>query len=190
MAKGPQLEQPSLTVIGVDPGETTGWAKITIPRDSIFGDEPGAILDFKHGELTGPETAQALTFCRIAKRYIWPTIALEDFTLRTSVTSREVLAPVRVGAKIHFCIETGMAGSVVGFEWQLPSLAMETMPDNRLEKAGLWVEGSAHIRDAARHAMTLIRRAKRDEKLAARIFHWPGDGDPHGAEVLTGVEHA
>lgn len=179
MAKG-QPPEATLTVIGIDPGETTGWAKITIPRDSMFGDAPGAIIDFKHGELTGPETAQAQTFCRIAKRYIWPAIALEDFIHRTDVTSREVLAPVRVGAKIHFCIETGMAGSVVGVEWQLPALAFETMPDHRLKKAGLWVAGSAHIRDAARHAMTLIRRAKADPKLAARIFHWPGDGDLEG----------
>lgn len=185
MGKLPPQTMPSLTVIGVDPGETTGWAKITIPRNSIFGDAKGKILDFKHGELTGPETAQAIAFCRIAKRYIWPTIALEDFTLRTNVTSREVLSPVRVAAKIHFCIETGRAGSVIGVEWQLPATAMETMPDNRLEKAGLWVEGSEHIRDAARHAMTLIRRAKRDPKLAQRVFHWPGDGDPHGAEALT-----
>jgi hypothetical protein len=184
MTKGPQVE-PHLTVIGIDPGETTGWAKISIPRDSMFGDAPGEILDFKHGEFTGPETAQAKTFCRIAKRYIWPTIALEDFTLRTSVTSREVLAPVRVAAKIHLCIELGMAGSVIGVEWQLPAMAFDTMPDNRLRKAGLWVEGGEHERDAARHAMTLIRRAKRDPKLAARVFHWPGDGDPHGAEALT-----
>lgn len=185
MTKGIIQERPRLTVIGIDPGETTGWAKIDIPRDSIFGEEPGEILDFKHGELNGPESAQALTFCRIAKRYIWPTIALEDFTLRTSVTSREVLAPVRVAAMIRFCVDTSMAGSVIGLEMQLPAMAFETMPDNRLRKAGLWVEGSAHIRDAARHAMTLIRRAKADQKLAARIFHWPGDGDPHGGEKLT-----
>lgn len=188
MGKGQPPSIPTLTVIGIDPGETTGWAKISIPRDSIFGDEPGRIVDFQHGEWTGPETAHALAFCRVAKRYIWPAVVVEDFTLRTSVTSREVLAPVRVGAMIRFCVQTSMAGSVVGFEWQLPSLAFETMPDNRLEKAGLWVEGSAHIRDAARHAMTLIRRAKRDPKLAARIFHWPGDGDPHGAEALIGAE--
>jgi hypothetical protein len=189
MAKG-QKEEPVLHVIGIDPGETTGWAKITIPRDSMFGDAPGKIVDLKTGELTGPESAQALTMARILKRYIWPTVALEDFTLRTDVTSREVLAPVRVAAKIHLCIECGMAGSVIGVEWQLPSLAFETMPDNRLRKAGLWVEGSTHKRDAARHAMTLIRRAKNNPKLAERIFHWPGDGDPHGAEALTNGEQS
>ena len=171
-------EEKILTVIGVDPGETTGIAIIRIPADSMFGDEPGRILDHRTQEITGPETAQAQTFCRIAKRYIWPTIAIEDFSLRTDVTSREVLAPVRVGAKIHYCIETGQAGTIVGVEWQMPALAKETMPDDRLKKIGLWTTGSDHIRDASRHAMTLIRRAKADEKLCRRVFHYPGITSP------------
>jgi len=167
-------EEKCLTVIGVDPGETTGWAVIRIPLDTMYGNEPGRVVSHVTGELTGPDTAQAQTFCRIAKRYIWPAIAMEDFALRTQVTSRVVLAPVRVASKIHFCVQTGLAGTVTGWEWQMPALAMETMPDNRLEKAGLWTEGSEHIRDASRHAMTLIRRAKKDEKLRRRIFHYPG----------------
>lgn len=180
MAKQP-AEEKCLTVIGVDPGETTGIAVIRIPLDTMYGDAKGRIVTHWTTELSGPETAQAQTFCRIAKRYIWPAVALEDFSLRTKVTSREVLASPRVASKIHFCIETGMAGEVTGLEWQMPAMAFETMPDDRLRKAGLWTTGSDHIRDASRHAMTLIRRAKADEKLRRRIFHYPGHHDADAA---------
>ena len=180
-----KAREKTLTVIGIDPGETTGWAKITIPLNSMFGNAPGRIIDHQTGEVTGPETAQAQTICRILKRYVWPTVAIEDFDLHTDVRSREVLAPVRVAAKIHFCLETGMAGTVVGIEWQMPKLAFDTMPDHRLKKIGLYQPGSEHRKDATRHAMTLIRRAKVSSKLADRIFHWPGDGDPHGGEQIS-----
>jgi hypothetical protein len=160
-----------LVVIGIDPGVTTGWAKITIPMDSIFGDEPGEIIDWKYGMLDGPETGQAQTFCRIAKRYIFPAIAIEDFDNRRPLRNREYLAPVRVASKIEFCIQTGMAGQVTGHEWQMPSLAFETAPDDRLKRWGLYPPGPEHPKDATRHARTLIRRAKKDPKLARRIFH-------------------
>jgi hypothetical protein len=160
-----------LVVIGIDPGVTTGWAKITIPMDSIFGDEPGEIIDWKYGMLDGPETGQAQTFCRIAKRYIFPAIAIEDFDNRRPLRNREYLAPVRVASKIEFCIQTGMAGQVTGHEWQMPSLAFETAPDDRLKRWGLYPPGPEHPKDATRHAITLIRRAKKDPKLARRIFH-------------------
>ena len=160
-----------LVVIGIDPGVTTGWAKITIPMDSIFGDEPGEIIDWIYGMLDGPETGQAQTFCRIAKRYIFPAVVIEDFDNRRPLRNREYLAPVRVASKIEFCIQTGMAGQVTGHEWQMPSMAFETAPDDRLKKWGLYPPGPEHPKDATRHAITLIRRAKKDPKLARRIFH-------------------
>ena len=121
--------------------------------------------------LDGPETGQAQTFCRIAKRYIFPAVVIEDFDNRRALRNREYLAPVRVASKIEFCIQTGMAGQVTGHEWQMPSLAFETAPDDRLKKWGLYPPGPEHPKDATRHAITLIRRAKKDPKLARRIFH-------------------
>lgn len=162
-----------LTVIGIDPGVSTGWAAITVPRASIFGDAPGKIISWKHGVLEGPETAQAKTFCQIAQRYIYPAIALEDFDNRKQIrTNHEsaYLAPVRVASKIQLCIELGMAGACCGLEWQMPSQAMETAPDERLKKWELYPPGRDHPKDATRHAITLIRRAKNDPKLARRIF--------------------
>jgi hypothetical protein len=178
----------TLTVIGVDPGVTTGWAAITVPTDTIFGDAPGEIVSHRWGMLEGPESAQAKAFCRIAKRYIWPTMAMEDFDARKPQhTSHDspYLAPVRVAAVIKFCIQTGMAGAVCGLEWQMPGIAMDTATDERLKTWGLYTPGKDHPKDATRHAITLIRRAKADAKLRNRIFHWPGDGDPHGGEQLT-----
>lgn len=173
MAK-PQQDHKLLTVIGIDPGVTTGWAKITVPQDSIFGDAPGEIIDWQSGELTGPETAQAMTFCHIAKRFIYPAIALEDFSIEKPQRGREFLAPVRVASKIQLCIEISLAGSCCGLEWQMPRLAFDTATDDRLKKWGLYKPGSPHERDATRHAITLIRRAKTDAKLADRIFHRVG----------------
>jgi len=161
----------NLTVIGIDPGVTTGWAKITIPIDSIFGMASGEILDWQYGVLDGPETAQAQTFCHIAKRYIWPAVAIEDFDNRKPLRNREYLAPVRVASKIQFAIEIGLAGQCCGLEWQMPAMAMETAPDHRLKKWDLYPPGPDHQKDATRHAITLIRRAKKDPKLARRIFH-------------------
>lgn len=171
MAK--QVQRPMLTVIGVDPGVTTGWAAITVPRESIFGEAPGEIVNWVHGCLDGPETAQAQAFCRIAKRYIYPAIALEDFDARKPQhTSHDspYLSPVRVASKIQMAIELSMAGACCGLEWQMPSLAMDTAPDERLKRWGLYPPGRDHPKDATRHAITLIRRAKADKRLRERIF--------------------
>lgn len=167
-----------LTVIGIDPGVTTGWAAITIPRDSIFGDEPGEIVSWKHGMIDGPETSQVQTLCRIARRYLYPAIALEDFDPRKPLRGGHetpYLAPVRVASKIQMAIDLSMFGSCTGLEWQMPSLAMDTATDERLKRWGLYPPGKDHPKDATRHAITLIRRAKESPKLRERIFSpYPG----------------
>lgn len=161
----------TLTVVGIDPGTTTGWAAIRVPTKTIFGDEPGRIEEWECGDVTGPEDGQVTALCHILKRFPYPAVALEDFRVKRLSKEESYLSPVRVGAKLRFAIAMSMAGDVTGVEMQMPELAMETAPDSRLKTWGLYEAGPDHKKDATRHAITLIRRAKADQKLRYRIFH-------------------
>jgi hypothetical protein len=136
-------------------------------------------VEWHHGIFEGPETAQVQAFCRIARRHIYPAIAMEDFDAhqpQSTDHSSPYLAPVRVASKIQMAIDLSMAGSCCGLEWQMPSLAMSTATDDRLKKWGLYPPGRDHPKDATRHAITLIRRAKSNERLRTRIFApYPGE---------------
>jgi hypothetical protein len=171
------MTPPDLHVIGVDPGQTTGWCLLTVPRACIYGTDPSEILAWDYGELTGPEPAQVTTLTRMVREIqslsyrVGPAVVVEDFDVGALVTTDTAVlySPVRIAAMIRYAEHRHELndGKVV---LQSRALAKQTMTDDRLRLYDMWVEGSDHIRDATRHAITALRRAR--DKPAFRDELW------------------
>lgn len=177
---------PELNVLGVDPGGGTGWCRITIPRLSIFGDEPPRIIEWDYGLIRGTEPEQAIEIARLAREIqsltykVGPAIVVEDWdiTPTNNTTDPESLSPVRIGAMLRMLHhQTNMEGTVkvawLGdstLTFQGRTIAKTTMTDDRLKSRHMYVE-QKDIRDATRHALTMLRRAHQNPELAADL--WP-----------------
>ncbi len=159
-------------VFGIDPGGTTGWAIFCWPEESLKLDGPpllGSIGYWTCGQLEGDEDGQVDALIKMAEA--WPTaeVVVEDFRLRQMAGGRDLLAPVRVTAAFKHALRwTGenaapSKGRIKRTpHFQMPSLAMSAVDDDRLKRSGFWdcTKGKPHARDAIRHCLTFARRAK------------------------------
>jgi hypothetical protein len=110
-------------------------------------------------EIMGDESAQVDEFMR----HIMPfgaarnagEVVIEDFILRERTQSRDLLAPVRLAAKLDDRLYvTNWRGNLT---YQSPSDAKSIITDERLKQWGLYETGSPHIRDAWRHLVKRLR---------------------------------
>lgn len=159
----------SPVVIAIDPGGTTGWAILQVHPESLFDPEV-RILDnvdwWKSGQFTGSEDQQAKDICDLF--FSWPGAAMvvEDFILRKMSKDRELLSPVRITAKVEHSLWLRKSSYFL----QAPSEAKTTATDERLKSWGLHRPGEEHARDATRHAITFMRKAK--ERTRLRMYAW------------------
>jgi hypothetical protein len=168
----------AIHIIGIDPGGTTGYCRLTIPRLSIFGDEPPEILDRDYGEFNGLESEQAVDIASFARQVqsmdykVGPALVIEDWDIdpRFKSTDPETLSPVRLGAMLTLLRHMGKLNDAT-LTFQGRSIAKQTMTDDRLKSRNLYVPGSEHIRDAHRHALTALRRAREKKEFAVSL--WP-----------------
>jgi hypothetical protein len=179
------LTKRSLEVFAVDPGGTTGWAWCSLPVAPFLELRHDLIaeLEFDCGQVDGLENAQTSQLMQIMYdlRFDGGPLIIEDFVLRKFTKDADLLAPVRITARLEYAVEVGCwmvdgiptrAGTFRQFKIrkQQPSLAMSTVTDDRLREWGLWEVGQPHARDALRHAVTFLRRAKQDAAL--RRWAW------------------
>ena len=156
------------TVLALDPGGTTGWFIIGIHPAAVSGDPELKILEnvefWSAGQFTGPEQSQCDEIIELIEA--WPSARLvsELFTLRSRITSPEIFALERMNAIVSWAIRPRY------MVFQQPSLAMSTMTDDRLKEAGFWVSGKEHARDAARHALTFLKRQRDRQIKATRLL--------------------
>jgi hypothetical protein len=166
-----------VSVIGVDPGVTTGISVITVPVASLFGDAPAEITQFEYGEVTGqiPRQVEAIAGWVIGScRGIFnmrPVMAAEDFDLDPGYHSRDkvLLFPVKVIGAIEYANSCNHFGPI-HIELQSRSLAKSTAKDERLRAWGLYTTGSDHVRDGTRQSITMIRRLKQSKKLRDEVL--------------------
>lgn len=161
-------------VLGYDPGGTTGWAAVDVPSQAIWGD--WSILDtmqFEVGQIGGPDATQARAIGQQLVVHNGP-IVIEDFILRKFTRSRDLLAPVRMTARIEQMVEMLREFSPDKPELpifkQQPSLAMTTCTDDRMRRWGIWTPGRPHANDALRHVVTFLRRCKGSRELYRAAF--------------------
>jgi len=149
-----------------DTGGITGWCVVGIHPDAMLGDPEIKIMDniefWSAGEFTGPEYDQVDEMVELIAA--WPSARLinEDFILRKTSMSRDLLAPVRITAALEWAVRPRY--------WvkQQPELAMTTITDERQKAMGLWIPGKEHARDATKHAFTFLKRQRdRNAKAAA-----------------------
>lgn len=115
------------------------------------------------------EIIQVRQVCGLLDNYAAAAVVFEDFVLRTDVRSREVMAPDRLRSACQS--EEILHGEGRVFFMQAPSMAKTTANDDRLKRADLYFAGMPHATDAARHVMTFLRRARKDESIRAAA--WP-----------------
>lgn len=154
------------TTIWFDQGGSTGWAvvsvwveAVTLPEYSILKN----IVAWSAGEFIGSEGSQTDQMMELVKA--WEdnadSIGYEDFILRKLLGGRELLSPVRIGARFEDRMYTsGRMGLLAPA--QMASLAMDTITDDRLKLWGFWppLIGQEHARDALRHCLTYLKRIR------------------------------
>lgn len=170
---------PVLHVLAIDPGDTTGWCRFTIPTKSIFGDEPSQILERDYGTFHGDENVQTDAIAEYARKTqslaykVGPAIIVEawDISPHPDSTDPAILSPVRIAARLDYARHKGLLGDCT-VTLQSRALAKECMTDRRLHLLHMWV-AQDDIRDAHRHGITALRRARENPAFAAQLWPYP-----------------
>jgi hypothetical protein len=170
-------------IMGIYPGEISAGAIIGIHERTIFRDYPGRIVFHDTFEVTGSEDGQALALADATRRFYPIAMVMESPRLAKSITSDEQLSTVRVASKIELCVNTHYILSPLF--WQAPSLTRSTVDDKSLRALGLYDPDQDQVNDAARHALTFIRRAKQDNDLAVEAW---GEYEPERRHVKRGAK--
>jgi len=167
-----------LNIIGIDPGKTTGWALWKIPRVSMYAGGESEIVERYSGEIRGGESDQVMKLCRFFRMVqnldykLGPAVVCESFDFGSPLSDPEVYSPVRIAAMLRFCFEQGGV-KMVGdsrLVMQSRTMAKRVANDQRLKAAGLWKPGSDHERDAERHIMTALKRARAKREFRDRLW--------------------
>jgi hypothetical protein len=177
-----ELEQAAsgwANVVAIDPGGTTGWSVFMVHPDAL-SDEDVSVLSnvehWSHGQIHGDEDSQAKQIMELIEA--WPdcAVVMEDFILRTYRKDRDLLAPVRIAAKVEFGLKfwPGLGGQRNNTRmFYQPTSVLASITDSRLQQWGFYQRegGMEHARDADRHALYFLRGAK--VKRALREAAWP-----------------
>jgi hypothetical protein len=177
--------------VWVDPGGTTGWAVMAVDPEVLVDDKPihHNIAHWACGDVHHNENVMASEMLALYDAWDDAAIGIESFTVRKFLRHQEFLSPVRVRSKIEYGLwlmekwDAEEAGRAMGrgrHLWtQEPSLAKNTLSDDRQREWGLWEAGADHKRDAVKHCYTFLQRAQEKPRLRANA--WPGlfkiDGD-------------
>lgn len=176
----------NLHVLGVDPGGTTGWCLMTVLRSAIFADADPSIVEWDYGELTGPEPRQSIELARMCREiqgldYKTGVAVMSeqwDGDPSFSSTDQEVFSPIRINAQLELLHwENKMGDATLHFQSRTIK-AGKGVSDDRLRKLGIYVEGSRHIRDATKHALHSLRRARESRSFALDLWPYPPTGMP------------
>lgn len=162
---GETMQHDLYVCAAFDPGETTGWAVFGAYMIALRSPEYNLLENiafWSAGQFNvGDETAQARQMLKLCRA--WPNAhrVVEQFVLRKLIQDESLLSPVRVTAKFDLLLGEAFPGNNKYILQQAP-LAMTTITDDRLKSWGYWtpLEGKVHARDAVRHALTWLRRAK------------------------------
>lgn len=165
-------------VVGIDPGETTGFCAIKLPPSSsampLRKRLAGAVVHMGQVDMDAIRVFGLPLFVKEAKlqrnmagRLLalaeqWGVtdalhLAIEDFTLRERTMDRSLLSPVRMTSGMLALLESSDDLNVV-VHLNSSGDAMGTVTDVVLERLGLYRAGMRHANDAARHAVLTMRK--------------------------------
>lgn len=188
--KESEITYGEAVVIGIDPGGTTGWSLISVHPEAII--EPKAdllenIFTHQHGQVdcgmhrgnlgtslhggisTEGEFSGIYDIVELIRSWPSAAIVVEDFQLRQMRMDRDLLSPVRITAGI------GLSLWLDGRDYhvQQPADAKNVCSDARLKEWRMYDGrgGLQHARDADRHAIMFLRKAKQSKEF--RALAWP-----------------
>lgn len=178
-----ELPKDVVPILAFDPGGTTGWSLLVLPKlwgtQNIFGWPQDHILRNKvlwhHGQFDCLVDENNAVYCMMQLINKWPSAAIvcEDFILRANrhEMSRELLSPVRITAMLEY--ELWRKRRKIWL--QAPSQAKTLVTDERLKGWGVYTRegGLQHARDADRHALLFLRRCMGARGTATRNVAWP-----------------
>jgi hypothetical protein len=105
------LDNGWATVIGIDPGGTTGWSVMCVEPDCLSDPDVSvlkSIVHFAQGQVDGDEDDQAESLVGLIAAWPNAAVVVENFTLRTFKMSKELLSPVRITAKVGYVMKRGL----------------------------------------------------------------------------------
>lgn len=168
-----------MRVMGIDPGETTGWAVCDVIDTGVvvlsYGQincedllTSGFTIDQPHSKYVRYR-AVALALMQIVAAEAVEVCVIEDFTLRQMTTTKaEGISPVRIGAMLEVWLNDIMPTEHpdIRVAWQTPSQAKTVVNDKRMKALGLWIPGNPHACDAVRHVDLYRRRIAGEMKYS------------------------
>lgn len=169
-----------LAIVGVDSGVTTGYAVFFYNKQNFDPHKPEKWFtsQLSYGGsgnakdlVTGDQAFIEQKICGMLAEVIRKAstkaettcIAIEDFIIRRTDTSRDFLSPVRITA--------GLLQEIYETQpkifFQQPANAKTTCTDERMDKWGFTIKTrkDRHGRDAARHCILLARRIKENPRI-------------------------
>lgn len=157
-----------VSVLGLDPGGTTGWAVATVNIEAIqTGNIISGLRYWSTGNLVGGIGEQVEALGSLFDS--WPDAAIVAESFDTNRQAAFEVDSIEVNGGIKYltwcdCREHKLF-------WQTPAFAKTTVTDELLHKWKLYRPGQDHGRDALRHCLTFLRRCAEDLELAWRA--WP-----------------
>jgi hypothetical protein len=187
------------TVISIDPGGVTGWSVMEVHPEALVDTDVSIldnILNRDNGQVRampveGPKKPKVRELSReeracvrailndVILRYPNAAVVIEDFILRRASMDRELLSPVRLTAALEWAIDD-LPERYELFR-QTPAEAKQLATDDRLKNWGLYQRagGMQHARDADRHSITFLRKAKYSGGVRGEA--WPHIYTPDGS---------
>jgi hypothetical protein len=152
----------------LEPHVGTGWAWLTVPRLSIFGDQEPEISAWDYGLFHGCQAATAIVIARKAREIqgldykTGPAIVLDGMAIKLSAMVQLLDHEKRMGdSTLHFQHRDDAS----------------KLTDDSLRRLSMYV-GNEQISTAVKHGLTLLRRAKQDEAFAHERWPYPPNGMP------------
>lgn len=179
-------------LVWADPGEVSGWSTFSVHHQALSDPDVRILDNVQHwtcGEIFGDEWRQTDQLIELYDAWDDAACGSEDFILRQYRKDRTLLVPVRINARLDYWLAQRVLPARRRNDegwWefleprrlflQQSEMALRTMPDRVLQEIGYWTRtvmpsGLDHARDATRHALTFLRRAKQQERL--RKEAWP-----------------
>jgi hypothetical protein len=196
--KDSEITYTEATVIALDPGGTTGWSLISVHPQALT--EPNAdildnIFSHKHGQVdcgshrgnlgttlhdgisTDGEFSGVYDLAEFIKAWPVAAVVIEDFNLRQLRMDRDLLSPVRITSAVGYA----MWREGREYHVQSPVDAKRICTDERLKEWRCYdpYGNLRHARDADRHALLFLRKAKQSRNFRAIAF--PHLYGPRGA---------
>lgn len=131
--------------LAIDPGKTVGWA--------VGWEVDGKPVVADWGELNYTDFSPG----KLTIDLEITDVVVEQFTPRGQRLKAGHSIAIEVADHIKWQVDE-IDG--VNLHWQQPSDAKGVITDDRLKKMGLWIVGKPHARDAIRHLVIALRRAR------------------------------